>query len=389
MQKRIEVSIFYISLPLSFFAFIMPLYAHQLGASPIEIGYLFSIFSFFSVIMRPLVGKYIDRWGRKGAFILGLIFYASVQGVLFVTSTYQLLFVARILQSVASSFLWISSYAMIADLSEDGQYAGRFGSLMQVSNQGDTLGCIIGFSILFSGQIEDPYKVIFGIFSLASIYGVIKGLKIKETQRVELNHNYEEKIPHQFKLYILVVGFLALVQSMLAPVFLIYIKENITQSILLISLAYLPGELLANFLPKKVGKLADQYGRKKFMILGMLIDAFIVCMIPFAKTIYAFVLITIGFSLGSIFISPAETALVSEMTHGNQFGKTYGVYHTVLGLGGMVGPIIGTIIYQNLSSHFLFYLNGIVSCAMVVIINMVVKEKPIERFEQKQIYSKV
>lgn len=388
MQKPIERSIYYISFPLSFFAFIMPLYAHQLGASPMEIGFLFSIFSFFTVIMRPLVGKYIDRRGRRGAFILGLIFYASVQGVLFAGNTYQLIFIARILQSIASAFLWISSDAMIADLSEDGQYAGRFGSFMQASNRGDTLGCIIGFTILFSSQVDEPYKLIFGIFTLISIYGVIKGLKVKETQRIEVQQNQVEKIPAQFKLYILVVGLLALVGSMLAPVFLIYIRENITRNIALISVAYLPGELLANFLPKKVGKLADQYGRKKFMIFGMLIDAFLVCMIPFAKTIFAFALITLGFSLGSVLISPAKTALVSEMTRGNQFGKTYGVYHTVLGLGGMVGPIIGTFIYQNLSSHFLFYLNGIVSCAMVVVINMVVKEKQIGRSEQTQILSK-
>lgn len=378
MLKKLSKTIFYISFPLSFMAFILPLYVNDLGASPLEVGFLFSIFSFISIVMRPLVGKYIDQYGRRKSLLLGLLFYTLVQGLFWYGKDYSIIFLARILHSIASSFLWISSYAMIADLSDRNTYAENYGGLIQASNQGDFLGCIIGFTILFSTVITNAYKTIFGIFSFISLYSLFFGWKnIKETKVKEIDRSDEsaETITRQFKLYIVLTGLLALANSMLAPMFLIYLKETITPAIALISLAYIPGEILANFLPRKMGKLSDQYGRKVFMITGMILHAGLVFLIPMLKTIWMFALLNFWLSLAGTLIGPARTALVSQMTSGKRFGRAYASYHTALGIGGIIGPIIGSYIYQNISKIGMFYFNGIATLIIALLFILLIKEK--------------
>lgn len=64
-MKELKRSIYFISFPLSFIGFIFPIYASNLGVSTMELGYLYSMFSMVSIIIRPIVGSLIDKRGRK------------------------------------------------------------------------------------------------------------------------------------------------------------------------------------------------------------------------------------------------------------------------------------------------------------------------------------
>lgn len=59
----LQTSIFLVSFPFGIIAFVLPIYSRQRGASALEIGSLFSAFSLATVLLRPLVGRAIDRAG--------------------------------------------------------------------------------------------------------------------------------------------------------------------------------------------------------------------------------------------------------------------------------------------------------------------------------------
>ena len=46
---------------------LLPLHFRDLGAPEAVIGFVAGVYTVACVIMRPLVGVAIDRWGRKGA----------------------------------------------------------------------------------------------------------------------------------------------------------------------------------------------------------------------------------------------------------------------------------------------------------------------------------
>lgn len=57
----------------------MPVYVAKLGGQASAIGLVIGVFTISAVLMRPLVGLGLDRWGRLGFLVLGLgIFVLSV-----------------------------------------------------------------------------------------------------------------------------------------------------------------------------------------------------------------------------------------------------------------------------------------------------------------------
>ena len=56
---------------------ILPLYVTQLGGSPFIVGMVLATFAATSVIIRPLVGHWADRWSEAGVMIAGLLFQGA------------------------------------------------------------------------------------------------------------------------------------------------------------------------------------------------------------------------------------------------------------------------------------------------------------------------
>ena len=71
--QRLRTGIFFVSLPFGILMFALPLVGREMGASALEIGGLFSVFALMLVIVRPLVGHGLDRFGRRPFLIAGLL----------------------------------------------------------------------------------------------------------------------------------------------------------------------------------------------------------------------------------------------------------------------------------------------------------------------------
>jgi len=50
-----------------------PLYITHLGGSPFVVGLVIASFGVTSVISRPIIGYWADRWSETGVMILGLL----------------------------------------------------------------------------------------------------------------------------------------------------------------------------------------------------------------------------------------------------------------------------------------------------------------------------
>jgi MFS family permease len=104
------------SFAFGFLSFALPVYSKQLGANALEIGGLFSIFTLSTALVRPLVGWAMDRWGAKPFFVVALTGYALNMTIFAVSSALPLLYLARLVQGIASSFMWISAYTLATSL---------------------------------------------------------------------------------------------------------------------------------------------------------------------------------------------------------------------------------------------------------------------------------
>ena len=55
----------------------LPLYITQLGGTPFIVGIVIAAFGITSVIARPFIGAWVDRWHGGGVMVCGLFFLAA------------------------------------------------------------------------------------------------------------------------------------------------------------------------------------------------------------------------------------------------------------------------------------------------------------------------
>ena len=140
-------AIFLISLPFGILHFALPIYGRSIGADALQIGLFFSAFSIMTVLLRPIVGVGLDRYGRKPFFVLGVLIYAASMFMFAGIDDVWGIVVARLTQGIASSFLWLSASAITADVSRSDKRGYSFGRVEQSASQGAILGTFIGFAV--------------------------------------------------------------------------------------------------------------------------------------------------------------------------------------------------------------------------------------------------
>lgn len=352
--------VFYISFPLSFIAFIFPIYASSLGVSVVEIGFLYTIFSIVSILIRPIVGNMIDKKGRKKGLIIGVALYALVNILYSIAVDYRYLLIARILQSIAASFLWISIDAAVSDISSKENRAQNFGILDQSQIKGELLGITIAFTILYNNFFENPFSKIFMVYfitSIASLFYAFKSVPETLDYKKDIESGMLKNSKHM-RYFLIAMGIISFISSLTAPIYLIYLQQNIASELHLISYLFLPSAILSMFLPRRFGIYADKYGREKVIVIGMLLSAVLQIFVPFVRAYYPFMIIYILISVVSMFYSPAFSSIIIDFVGENKRGRSYGLYSFASGIGGALGTLVGTYVYENIGNSIVFYLQG-------------------------------
>lgn len=135
------------SLPLGVMSFLIPIYSKKLNMNVVEITGLFSIISLTLIIMRPILGKFVDNFGRKPILICSCVFFAISYAIFAISNTVTLLYIARIFQGIATASMTISTYTIISDITKEENLSKAFGKINSYKSIGCLYGCIIAFLI--------------------------------------------------------------------------------------------------------------------------------------------------------------------------------------------------------------------------------------------------
>lgn len=377
----IRRSIFLISLPFGILGFLLPIYGKALGASPLEIGLFFSVFFLMLVVLRPVIGAGLDRFGRRPFFIAGLLGYvAAMLAFAFSGQTVGIL-VARTFQGVASACLWLAAQAITADRSGVDARGQAFGGITQSSTQGSILGTFIGFALLVPLGILSGWKPLFLVYAgVGSLAALLAWRYLEETNPgIPRTEQQPIRWSQTWIMLLLVAAVTGAAWAMLEPVMMIFLQERLTTEITDLALASLPGALVWALLPARLGRLADRFGRKPLMILGMAAAAFTSFLIPGLNSLPALAALWAFQALCYGAGDPAEQALVADLTGGDQRGRAYGLYSMAAGLGAMFGPLVGGLLYQSVGQAAPFFVNGLVLAACALALQIFLHEPQVRQ----------
>lgn len=119
-----------------------------------------------------------------------------------------------------------------------------------------------------------------------------------------------------------------------------------------------------------VGGASDRYGRKRFLVAGLLIYALAGVTYTFARSVEHLVVIRVFHGVGSAMVIPIAMAYIGDLAPVGEEGRYMGMLNIALfsGVGG--GPIIGGIFLDTLGMNSAFYAMALFSALSTLLVVM-------------------
>jgi MFS family permease len=291
---------------------------------------------------------------------------------------------ARVLQGISSSLLWLSASAITADLAGEQERGSAFGRIAESSSRGSIVGVFLGFTILnvgigFSGQetFLGSWMLLFLVYAAINLFALFLGVRGLPESRPVSNPAEDSPIhwSQTWILLLLVTLVTGASAAMISPILIIFLQEKLGIGVETLAWAFLPSGLVWAFLPAQLGKLADRFGRKPLMVLGLGAASLSSFFIPALGSVIALAVLWAFQAACYAAGDPAEQALVADLTGKNQRGRGYGYYVMCADLGATIGPLGGAWLYQTYGAGTPFYVNGLIlaSCALILGIFLKIK----------------
>ncbi|HUG30174.1 MAG TPA: MDR family MFS transporter [Candidatus Limnocylindria bacterium] len=105
------------------------------------------------------------------------------------------------------------------------------------------------------------------------------------------------------------------------------------------------------------GKLSDLYGRRPLLMIGIGIFLLGSALSGLSQDIYQLIAFRGLQGIGAGALFPISLAVIGDLYSPAERGKYQGLFGAVFGLSAIVGPLVGGWITENISWHWIFYIN--------------------------------
>jgi len=352
---------------------LLPYYATEFGAGAATVGLLISAFSVAQLAVAPLWGRLSDGYGRRPAILAGLLITATAYVLFAFAQSVPALLLARVVQGVGGGTIGVVQ-AYVADVSPPEQRTKSLGWLSAITSLGAVAGPAFGSLMVSLGGQE---FVGFGAGGLAALVALFAWRFLREshrkptgapegrvtTGRAALAHvlsRWHEPAPRLIWIYAVGIGaFYGTIQ--IVPL-LLADRLGVTEHTIGYFVMYL-GAMGVVVRALVLGRAVDRLGEVRLARLGIVILAAGLAATGLGRGSAA---LAAGFTLmplGTAFLFPCVTGLLSQNVPGRERGLYMGVQHTFGGVSRVAFPIAAGLLMDRFGVGVPFWLAGVLVLA--------------------------
>jgi predicted MFS family arabinose efflux permease len=369
---------------------IIPLVAHDVGASAVMIGFVVSAFSMLGCLLGIPIGGLTDRLGVKHILAIGVTINLLSSIILVCSHNLLGLTVSQLLGGVGFVFHPVAAQTYISRLNQVRQREMGFSFLALTASIGQATGPPLGGFLLSVWGLQSAFATALGIAALAcvALLGVEKDQPPQSVSPYRIRESYRQTRqllvnPQRVAVLIFtfVITFTASLRTSFLPVLLDsrgFSESRIGMLIGLFGLAVLSIRLFA-------GHILGLLQRRHLIAMVSLAIFSSITLIPFSTTLNGIMPCIIVFGFGFGLFQPLSMVMISDLAAADISGINMGLRITVLMLATIMGPLtMGIIVhYTNLSGAF-FATAGLVLITATYILVIKPELLPVRREERAE-----
>lgn len=319
----------------------IPLFVKELGGNDQLVGLVVGVFTFSSLLLRPLAGYSIETKGRRFVYLLGLVLFVISIALIGIVKSLVFLFFLRFIQGIGWGYSTTASGTIITDVIPPKRRGEGMGIYGLSSSLALALGPTIGLA--FVGILS--FSEIFLVCAVLGLVALILSTNIQyrkmDSKPAQLGKQgiYEKSaLPPSILLFFITLTFGGI--SSFLP---IYSQEKEIDGILMYFFLYAIALMVSR---PFTGKLYDRKGHKAVFIPGALliiISMSLLAWLPNSLTLYI-AAVLYGFGFGTV--QPALQAWSVKDAPAHRRGMANATFLTFFDLGVGIGAILfGQIAY--------------------------------------------
>jgi len=353
------LAVFSVTLGVGLVVPLLPVYAHELGATGLYVGLIFGAFSLSRTLFLPYFGRLSDLKGRKPFLTTGLLSYFLVSIAYVLSENVSFFILIRFVQGIASAMILPVAQAYVGEITP----RHKEGFMMGIFNVSLYAGLSIG--PLVGGTVKDAFGIhssflSMGVVSLIGFLlcliflpprsqeGLVKPDKAPLLYRVLVRNRY---IAALFLFRFSYTACIGLVWAFL-PLFA-HAQFKLSSSA--IGVLVMLGVLTSGLLQTPMGLLADRFNKRVLIAIGGLITAGAVFSFIYVQGFWGLFVANILFGIGGGISVPAVmamTVIIGRRTE--SMGSVMALLTTGHSLGMFAGPILAGIMADTFGLSLAF-----------------------------------
>jgi MFS family permease len=355
---------------------LLPFYATQLGASATWVGVLVSAFSVAQLAVAPVWGRFSDRYGRRPAILAGLLLTGCAYVIFAFAGSLPVLLLSRLVQGLGGGTIGVVQ-AYVADASSPEQRTKSLGWLSAVTSLGAVAGPAFGSVMINVGGRAAPGLA---AAALALLVAGFAARFLVEPRQLGLSASHAAphsttsprqaigrvlshwREPASRLIWIYTIGIGAFYGTIQVAPLLLMNRLGVTENNIGYFVMYLGGMgvVVRSLL---LGRVLDVLGEARLSRLGLVLLAAGLGCTGVAAHIGV---VLLGFTLmplGTAFLFPCVTGLLSRVVPGNERGLYMGVQHTFGGVSRVLFPVAAGVLMDQFGVGVPFWISGLLVLA--------------------------
>ena len=365
---------------------VTPTIMNELNISGSTVGYMVSAFALAQLILSPLAGRAVDKYGRKPMIIIGLFIFSMSELLFGLGQSVEVLFASRILGGVSAAFIMPAVTAFIADITTNETRPKALGYMSAAISTGFIIGPGIGGFLADLGtRVPFFFAAAFGLFAM-----ILSVFTLREPKR----HYENTTIPKQktgFRKVFSPLYFIAFMVLLISSfglasfesLFALFVDRKFGFTAKDIALAISLGAIVGVIV--QVGlfeRLTRWFGEIRLIRYSLIGSTLLVLVMTYVTSYLAIILVTMVVFVGFDLMRPAVTTYLSKIA-GNEQGFVGGMNSMFTSIGNILGPIIGGILF-DVDLNYPFYFATVMLAIGIALTFVWREQQPTEQtFEQK------